>query len=228
MLENYASEQYLSWWWLKALLHCVQFSQRLATQRWKNVLSRLPRWSVTPCNAIWPTSNDLRRKSLGRLATGALGPGIGHFSQYVCAMNHACEKLRCKCWMGFSLCNGDCKLLQPLEKVEPNSTCRDPPVTPCKPSATFGNLQRITVVLRCKVLEKLQRNSVPPMTVCRSDTFNKGASCEMVNLMWLVNQINLFTNTTRNVETSLGTDRLLRPWGAVVLEGGLKFQASRI
>ena len=48
--------------------YTVQFGQQLAMQHWKMFLLQLPRWGVTPCNAIWATCNDLYRESLAIFA----------------------------------------------------------------------------------------------------------------------------------------------------------------
>ena len=98
--------------------YTLQFGQQLATQHWKMFLLQLPRWGVAPCNAIWATCNDLYRESLAIFATGA-PESVGFTKTNQRTLGENCVA---SCWRGVTLCNGSCKLLRLLRKVELDST----------------------------------------------------------------------------------------------------------
>ena len=98
----------------------LQFSQQLATQHRKMDLLQLPWWGVVArCNAIWETCSDLCRESLAKLATGEPRSVVGRIDKEIRTL---AGKLRYKLLGCVTLCNGGCKLLRLLRKVELDST----------------------------------------------------------------------------------------------------------
>ena len=139
--------------------YTVQFPQQLATQHWKMFLLQLPRWGVTPCNAPEQLATICAEKAWRNSLLARRGRWSVGLTKNERTLGENCVA---SCWRGVTLCNGSCKLLRLLRKVELDSTsCNTLRATkkdalqvaevPCYTAQLFSNLQRNDVALQVAV-----------------------------------------------------------------------------
>ena len=136
-------------------------------------LLQLPRWGVTPCNAIWATCNDLCRESLAKLATDApelvvgriykeidarsgkialqVSGGVLHCATAVASCYDCCEKYRTGFYFVQRCSQRKKDALQVAE-------------VPCYTARFFSNLQRngvaLQVAVKMRSVKRTKRSTV--------------------------------------------------------------------